>query len=432
MAAPKSQHLKDVEKYVRSIISGKKPAGEELLLACARFNRDRKDTRYDFRVRDAEFCINIIESTLVHKKGEQLDGTPLKGKPLLLQPWQKFIIYNLLGFFFTKTNERRYKEAFIYIPRKNGKTTFIAALAWSLSLLHMASGSTVLIVGAALKQARQSFDYILHNLRQMGEIEQFRVLDNNAEHSMECSFYGDDGTETGSIRIEALAANPDSQDSFSCNIGIADEMHAYKSPKQYNIIKESQKGYTNKLMIGITTAGDKRVSFCYRRLQYCIKVLKELVADESIFAFIAKAEEDEQGDVDFTNAHQHELANPNYGVTIRPADIMNDALQALNDPQQRKDFLAKSLNVYTSATRAYFNINEFRSSDQKYSWTLAQLAKLPIKWYGGADLSKMHDLTTAALYGEYKGVDIIVTHGWFPRVAAQEKADKDGIPLFGR
>jgi phage terminase large subunit-like protein len=103
----------------------------------------------------------------------------------------------------------------------------------------------------------------------------------------------------------------------------------------------------------------------------------------------------------------------------------------MNDPQQRKDFLAKSLNVYTSAMRAYFNVEEFRASDRKYNWTLEELAKLPINWYGGGDLSKLYDLTTSALHGQYKGVDIAITHAWFPIVAAHRKADEDNIPLFG-
>ena len=66
-----------------------------------------------------------------------------------------------------------------------------------------------------------------------------------------------------------------------------------------------------------------------------------------------------------------------------------------------------------------------------YSWPLDDLAKLPIDWYGGADLSKLHDLTAAALYGKYQGVDIIITHAFFPVVAAHVKADEDNIPLFG-
>ena len=135
--------------------------------------------------------------------------------------------------------------------------------------------------------------------------------------------------------------------------------------------------------------------------------------------------------MDFTSAEQQQKANPCYGVTIRPSDIMNDALQAQNDPQQRKDFLSRSLNIYTSAMRAYFNVDEFKRSDAKYNWTLEELAKLPVKWFGGADLSKMHDLTATALYGNYKGVDIIITHAFFPITAAYKKADEDNIPLFG-
>lgn len=420
-----AKNLDVVLEYARSIVEGRKVAGKEIVQACQRFLDDLDNPAYELRTKDPEFVIQIIERTFVHDKGEALDGTPLRGTPFLLQPWQKFIIYNLLGFWKTGTNERRYKEAFIYVPRKNGKTRFVAALAWALALLSRKSGATIYIVAAALKQSRQAFDFILFNLNHMGEAENFRILNNNQEHSIS----GDLGD--GSIYIEALAANPDRQDSLNCNIAIADEIHAYKSPKQYNIIKEAMKAYTNKLMIGITTAGDDMSSFCYQRLQYCKKVLDGVVKDEQYFIFIAKADEDEKGNVDYTNPIQHEKANPSYGVTIRPEDIMNDALQAQNDPQQRKDFLAKSLNIYTAAMNAYFDIHEFRLSDRKYNWTLEELAKLPINWYGGADLAKLHDLTAAALYGEYNDVAIIITHAWFPIVAAVAKAEEDGIPLFG-
>lgn len=424
-------NLELVNDYVKKVVSGKKIAGKEIILACIRYQKDRKNKAYDFRTHDAEFVIKIIEKTFVHIQGESLDGKSLKGKPIMLEPWQKFIIYNLLGFYKHGTAERRYKEAFIYIPRKNGKTTFIAALTWALALLERQSGSTIYIVGAALRQAKQAFKIINENIKAMGESENFRILDNNAQHSIERKFVNAEGEEKGSIYIEALAANPDAQDSLNCNIAICDEIHAYKSPKQYNVIKEAMKAYTNKLIIGITTAGDRMTSFCFQRVKYGEKVLNGTIKDESIFVFLAKADEDEKGNVDFTNPVQHEKANPNYGVTIRPEDILNDALQAQNDPQQRKDFFAKSLNIYTAARKEYFDIAEFRASDQKYSWSIDDLAKLPIKWYGGADLSKLYDLTAAAMVGKYKGVDILITHAWFPVEQAHRKAEEDGIPLFG-
>ncbi|EAF6044883.1 terminase large subunit [Listeria monocytogenes] len=419
-----------VMNYVNEVAKGKKIAGKEIQQAAKRFKKDLKNKEYEFNPKDAEFVIGIIERTFVHDQGERIDGTPLRGTPFILEPWQKFIIYSLLGFYIKGTIVRRFKEAFIFLPRKNGKTRFVAALSWALALLERKSGSKIYIVGAALEQSLQSFNFINFNIKEMGEENTFRVLDNNQEHSISGDF-GD-----GSLYIKALAANPDRQDSLNCNVGIADELHAYKTPKQYNIIKEAMKAYTNKLMIGITTAGDNMSSFCYQRLQYCKKILDDTVTDEAYFVFIAKADEDEKGEVDYTDPLQHEKANPNYGITIRPSDMKNDSLQAQNDPQQRKDFLSKSLNIYTSAMKAYFNIDEFKASDSKYDWTLEELAKFPIKWYGGADLAKLHDLTAAALYGRHitddgVEVDIVITHAFFPIIMANKKADEDNIPLFG-
>src|SRR5690606_22069063 len=189
-----------------------------------------------------------------------------------------------------------------------------------------------------------------------------------------------------------------------------DELHLYRNASQYNTIKESGKAYRNSLCIGITTAGDNMNSFCYNRMKYAQKVVEGTITDEQLFVFIAKADEyPETGEVDYTNPIEHEKANPNYNVSVSGNDLMNDAMQAQNDPQQRKSFLAKSLNIYTSAMKSYFNIDEFKASDRKYNWTLEQLAKMNIDWYGGADLSKMHDLTAAALYGSYGDVDIAIT-----------------------
>lgn len=421
----KSQNFKIAYNYAKDVAEGRIIANKYRVKGCQRFLKDLENPAYDFRLHDAEVVILLIESTFAHQQGQRLDGSPLKGEPFLLEPFHKFIIFNLLGFYRAGTYIRRFKEALIYIPRKNIKTSFAAALAWGLSILEMKSGSKCYIVGAAQKQALESFNFILYNVRKMGEEGNFRILDNNQEHSISREF------SDGSIFIQALAANPDKQDSLNCNIAIADEMHAYKNAKQYDIIKEAMKAYTNKLMIGITTAGDDMTSFCYNRLQYCKKVLDGTVENEQYFIFLCEADADENGDVDFTNPKVHAMANPAYGVSIRPDDILNDAMIALNDPQMRKDFLSKSLNVYTSSTRAYFNIEEFRRSDEQYGWTLDELACLPIEWYGGADLSRLHDLTAAALYGTYKGVDIIVSHAWFPVVAARVKAEEDNIPLFG-
>ena len=354
--------------YARAAASGELVCGAEVQAAAKRFLADLERDDLELHTREPDFVCGIIERLMVHKQGQALDGTPLTNSPLILQPWQIFNVYNIVGFYFRGTTERRYKEAFIFVPRKSGKTLFIAALAFALALLERKSGAKIYIVAASLKQACQSFEDILYTLRYREMISDFRVRDNNAEHSVHYEFTDERGRPDGSIDIEALASNPDAQDSFNCNIAIADEVHAFKKASQYNRFKEAMKAYTNKLMIGITTAGDDVNTFCYRRLDYAVKVVTGQVKDDSLFVFVSRADQDDKGNVDYTNPIQHQKANPSYGVTIRPADIMQDAVQAQNDPQQRKDFLSRSLNIYTTAMNAWFDLDEFKRSDAKYSW----------------------------------------------------------------
>lgn len=222
MAKTRKSYKPIALQYADDVISGRKLAGKEIVEACQRFRRDLERDDLELREHDPDFVIGIIERLIVHRQGETIEGEPLTNEPLILQPWQVFIVYNLLGFFIKGTNERRYKEAFIFIPRKNGKSMFAAALAFGISLLERRSGSRIYVVAAALKQACEAFDDILYTLRYRGLLEDFRVRNNNAEHSILYEFTDERGRPDGSIHIEALASNPDAQDSFNCNVAIAD------------------------------------------------------------------------------------------------------------------------------------------------------------------------------------------------------------------
>jgi phage terminase large subunit-like protein len=428
------KHFKEVINYCNDVLSGKKIACKELKQAAQRFLDDLDDERYELKAKDAEFIIQIIEKTFVHIKGT------MKGKPYILETWQRFIIYNVAAIYLTGTNERKYKEAFIFLPRKNSKTFFASALAWALSLLERNYYSVLYIIATKLDRALEAFNNILENLESMGEKQNFRVLDNNSEHSINRSFYDAAGKKSGAIKIQALAADSKKADGLNANIFILDEIHAYKSANDYFVYKQAQKAYINKLLIGITTAGSNMNSFCYQRLQYCQKVLNKEVEDEQYFIFITKADNPD----DYTNPVEHEKANPNYEVTIRAVDIMAEAQQAQNDPSARSEFLNKSLNIYTNTMSAYFDIGEVQVSNEDAYKELCQLlklpenkpipiatlAKLPIQWFGGADLSKMFDLTGAALYGRYQEIDIAITHGFIPITQARAKAEEDNIPFF--
>ena len=119
-----------LKQYAQDMIDGKTIANKYRIKAAKRFLRVLDDPRYEFKPQPAQFVIQIIETTFVHIKG------PARGKPYLLEPWQKFCAANLAGVYYKGTNERLYKEAFIFLPRKNSKTFFASALARAMSLLE--------------------------------------------------------------------------------------------------------------------------------------------------------------------------------------------------------------------------------------------------------------------------------------------------------
>lgn len=434
-----SPHFDTAVRYAEDIANKRILANEDRVLACRRFLSDLERDDLDFRNDQFDFVIDLIEGTIHHVQGEDKNGVSFKGTPMLLTDWQKFVCVNLFGFFRKGTDIRRFNEALIFLPRKQGKTSFSAALAEAKSILDRGSGAKTYIVANSVKQTMESFGFLVDNVEALrGDVDKLRIRNNNQEHSISIDF-GD-----GTAEMYAIANQEDKLDSLNCNCLILDELHSWKraGAKKYILMKNAMKAYRNKLLIGISTAGDIPDGFLANRIKTLHEVLNGTITDkayDSYFIFICKADQDKEGNVlnskgEITTLDDPEvlqMCTPSIGVTVTVDELLDDAAQAMNEPQLRAEYLNKTLNIFTNALNAYFDINEFRSSDDEYNWSLEELAKLPITWYGGADLSKLHDLTAGAIYGTYKDVDICITHAFFPRAAAIKKADEDGIPLFG-
>lgn len=438
-------------KFAEDVIAGRIVACDEEIQACERFMSDLENDKWDFRNDQFDFVIGLIQRTVKHIQGEDLDGHTLKGRPLILAPWQIFVVVNLLGFFFAGTDIRRFNESLIFIPRKQGKTSFMSALTWALTLLERRSGSKAYILANSVKQTMEAFGFMTGNLKKDARANGIRIRDNNQEHSI---FF--DWAEAGSGYIQALAADPDRLDSLNCNILILDELHSWKKAgaKKYQLMKNAQKVYRNSLLLGITTAGDIPNGFLANRLKILQKVLNGTVKDDAYdryFIFICKANQDAKGNIlgkdrrptTIDDPYVLEMVTPSLGQTVMMDELISDARQAMNDPQLRTEFLNKTMNVFTNSMEAYFDLDEFKYSDQIFDLTIEDVLDMRLDWYGGADLSKLHDLTAAALYangdvpvvdpdtGEKAkvNVDFCITHGFFPRALMLEKAEQDDIPL---
>ena len=423
-------NLDKAKEYAQHVLTHQEEHCEENILAAERFFRDLENPAFEMDEDMVDFVIHFIENVIVHQQGDDMFAVSIRNKPLLLQPWQHFVVVNLFGFYYKGSNERRFKEALIMLARKNGKTSFTAAIALAYQILDTDSGSKCYIVANSVKQAMEAFGFLRFNVERWND-KNIRIKDNNQEHSITANF-GDEG----SFFIQALANDESRLDSLNGNVIILDEAHTMRNSKKHGLMKKTMSAYRNSMLFVISTAGDIPTGFLANRLKYCQKVLKQLVTDDSFFIFICKANQSADGDVvDYLDENILKMANPSWGVTVSLKALKEEAEQAMNDPQTRNEFFNKTLNIFTNSMNAYFNPDEFIASDSCYDWSLEELARLPIRWYGGADLSRLHDLTAAALYGVYndgeKDVDICITHAFFPRINAQKKANDDGIPLFG-
>ena len=158
-------YKEEVIQYARNVVAGKIKAGGNVR-ECRRFLNWLERTDIELRPHDPDMVINIIRKIIVHRQGEDLKGNPLTNKPLILLPWQMFVVYNLVGWYYKGTNIRVVKEAFIFVPRKNGKTLLVAALAFAIGIISRKSGAQGYITAAALKQTQEAFQDLKSSLQE--------------------------------------------------------------------------------------------------------------------------------------------------------------------------------------------------------------------------------------------------------------------------
>ena len=445
----KAPHLDIALRFARETVADE-TLSELWRLSCQRFLDDLDSGRWDFNPALPEFCISFIEGGFAFDKGETIAGQPLRGQPFRLMDWHIFCTYNICGFYQPGTNIRRFTEADIYCPRKTVKTTWAEGLMVAMAVWYRMSGAKTKTVAGSLKQGMEGFDWLVYNFKRLGLCADnnpptvpLELYDSSIGHRIEGEIWG------GYISLETLAFKPELFDAFNAQFIHLDELELYKDARPYTRLRDATKAYSNKLIFCTFTAGDDGTGFAAQHHDYMAKILRGAVTGpdaDRTFVFMAEAPEREDGTVDYMDPAVHRAANPAYGITIRPDDMIAAAAQAKENPHLLKEFMSRSLNKFVSSFKAWFDVSKFQRSDGHYNWTQQELSKLVKNWYGGADLSKLHDLTAACIVGEIpqkiaakacpnwtppEDVLVIIPHAWFPLVSAAQKADEDKIPVFG-
>lgn len=309
---------------------------------------------------------------LKHSKGEWA------GEEFTLSAWQEYEIIRPLFGWRRSDGTRRFRVAYIEIPRKNGKSTLLAGIGLYLFMADGEQGAEVYSAATKKDQARIVFEEAKRMLKASPELLEYATIHrDNLALGVTNSFY------------RPLSADVNSMDGFNIHGAIIDELHAHKTSELWDVIYTGRGSRRQPLMVAITTAGNNRESVCWEQRDYGTKILEQIFDDDSFFVYIAHADDSD----DWTKECTWIKANPNYGISVKPDEMREACEKAQRQTSARNSFLQKRLNMWTEQFEAWIPVENWDNCCKPIS-----IEDLKGKsCYLGLDLSNRIDMTALSL-----------------------------------
>ena len=332
-------HSFDALSYAFDVVNGHRLACIDIKQACQRFIDDLQNLDgYVYDVDKAEKVCRFIEQ-MPHTKGRWA----AKKQKLILEPWQKFIACNLFGWV-NESGMRRFRKAYLKIPRKNGKSAFAAAIGHYMFSKDGEFGAEVYSGATTEKQAWEVFGPARLMAQRTPEyIEHFGIEVNAKNLNI---------IENGS-KFEPLIGKPGDGASTSC--AIVDEYHEHDTDDFVETMETGMGAREQPLLLEITTAGSNIAGPCFDMETECKKLLSGVYKDERIFALMYGVDEND----DWTSPDILEKANPNYDVSVSAEFLQAQQKEAIRNASKQNAFKRKHLNQWVGAHTAWMNMETF-------------------------------------------------------------------------
>lgn len=368
-------------EFAEGVIAGTIPACRWVRLACERHIADlerwrAKDSPFYFDPKAADRVCDIVQH-FPHIKGVWAQHR----QRIELEPWQCFIVCEVFGWKVTATGGRRFRVAYIEVPRKNAKSTITSALGNYLVACDGEAGAYVVSAANTRDQAKLVFT----DSQVMARKEQgFRT-----RYGIEVLAHVIAQPATAS-KFEALSAEHSNLDGLNLHAALIDELHAHPTRGLWDVLETATGSRSQSLIWAITTAGLNRASVCYDQRSHVTEILAGLVKDESYFGIIFTKDEADDPWVEETWIK----ANPNYGVSIYPDTIRAEAARAQVMPSAQNNFLTRHLNVWVNADTAWLPAGAWdRCADRRLD--IEDFVRQ--RCYIGVDLARRSDITAMML-----------------------------------
>ena len=318
----------DIESLLSKLKVGTKPADINF------------EYSYDWdRAHHACFFIETcphVTGTLAKLKS---DGTR---NLLVMEPWQVFASVNIFGWV-DADGLRRFLYFYIEVAKKNGKSTWIAALGLYMAFIDGEMGAEVYSAATSKEQA----NIIFGTAKKMVEFSPFM----QSRFGIETSQYSIFQTNTGSLFKALSQDRGGTKDGLNVHMAVIDELHAHKDSSMYDITADGIAARDQPLVGAISTAGDDNLGVCYRERTTVENILTGKADHEQYFGMIFCLD---RGD-DWKDPKNWPKANPNYGISVTVKYLQAKFEKVLISPSQEAFYRQKHLNEWVGAVNGWIS-----------------------------------------------------------------------------
>ena len=406
-AVTSTRHIEAANRYMQAVIVGAIPVSKWTRLSVLRQANDLARERsaewpWVFDVERASRPCEFIE-LLPHIKGKWAR----EGYLIALEDWQCFIVTTVFGWIHERTGHRRYREAYIEVPRKNAKSTLSSGLALYMLSADGEHGAEVYSAATTRDQARIVFD----DARAMAE----RRPDLRTYLGVAIMQHAITVAHTAS-KFTPLAAEGSTLDGLNVHFAVIDELHAHKTRAVYDVIDTARGAREQSLLWNITTAGTDISGICYERRTHVTKILDGIIEDPAVFGIIYTIDEKDDPHCPTSWAK----ANPNWGKSVLEEDMAAASRKAEAMPSALNNFLTKRLNVWVTGESSWMDMPAWRRCGDD-SLQLADFAGE--KCWMGLDLAQKRDFASLCVVFKREGKWHVFVRLYLNDLAVQESGN---------
>ena len=393
-------------RYAQDVVEGRQVAGEYIKKACQRFLADMKRKDIQLRYKTIDRCIAFI-SLLRHTTGK------FSGKPFILQPWQQWIVANIVGWYVRDTGCRRFTQSYIEMSRKQGKTALVAAIALYMLIADYEDGAEVDLAANSKEQAKIAFR-MAKNFAKSLDHEKKDLL----AYRDQIQFVLNDSV------MNVFAADDSTLDGYNASFGIIDEYHSAPDSSVRDVIKSSMGMRENPHLCTITTAGFDKTLPCYELRNYGVEVVSGIKRDEEFFVAIYEMDADD----DWRDERNWVKCAPNLGVTVSREWLRSEVNTAINNPREETNVKTKNLNIWCDVAEVWIPEQKLVSISRPIDWSIFNPDE--DLCYVGVDLSAVSDLTAVAYLIRHDERYYLYIDYYCPEEALETKTDKEKYRLW--